>query len=692
ALPGLRLTPLPGESRTAKFDLSLVFEETADGISGAIEYSTDLFEAATIERLAGHLDALLSAAAAAPETRLSALPILSEAERRELLAWNGTGEAGSGGCLHELFEAQAARTPGAVALVDGTRRWTYRELDLRANLLAHRLIRRGVGPEVPVAVCLERTADLPAALLAVLKAGGAYVPLDPAHPRERLAFLLEDSRAAVLLTRSGLVEGLAGTIPTLDLEGDEPGGPDRGKPSSGVSPAHLAYVLYTSGSTGRPKGVAVEHRSAAALIHWARGTFSAEELAGVLAATSAGFDLSVFEMFAPLSAGGAAILAANALVLPDLPAAGEVTLVNTVPSAIAVLARQGGIPPSVRTVNLAGEPLKASLAREVYERSRAERIWNLYGPTEDTTYSTAARVGPSDAREPSIGRPLPGTRAHVLDPGGREVPVGVPGELCLAGAGLARGYLGRPGLTAERFVPDPFSPAPGARLYRTGDLVRRRPGGDLDFLGRLDHQVKIRGVRVELGEIESVLAAHPAVREAVALVRGDDGDRRLVAWVVPADGAVPQPAALREHLRAELPEAMVPGAFVVLERLPLTPNGKLDRRALPAPEHTPQAAYTAPRNQVEEILAGLWGEVLRVGRVGIHDNFFDLGGHSLLGVRLLSQVRDLFGVTLEVRSIFEQPTVAGMAVAIGQELVALADEESLAEVWAEVQEERRSDV
>ncbi|HSF41241.1 MAG TPA: amino acid adenylation domain-containing protein, partial [Thermoanaerobaculia bacterium] len=663
-LPELTLAPLPLDGGTAKFELLLSLAETGEGLAGEIEYNAGLFDRATIERLRDHFAALLGSAAAEPHRRLSELPMLTEPERRELLAWNDTGEAEAGGCLHELFEAQAARIPEAVALIDGTRRWTYRELDLRASLLAHLLIRRGVGPEIPVAVCLERTADLPAALLAVLKAGGAYVPLDPAHPRERLAFLLADSRAAVLITRKDLAAGLAGVIPTLDLDAGEPDGPDRGKPASGVGPEHLSYILYTSGSTGRPKGVAVEHRSAAALIGWALRTFSAEELAGVLAATSAGFDLSVFELFAPWAAGGAAILAENALELPELPAAGEVTLVNTVPSAIAALARQGGIPPSVRTVNLAGEPLKSSLAREVCERSHAGRIWNLYGPTEDTTYSTAAPVDRSDAREPSIGRPLPGTRAHVLDPYGREVPVGVPGELCLSGAGLARGYLGRPGLTAERFGPDPFSSEPGARLYRTGDLVRRRPGGDLDFLGRIDHQVKIRGVRVELGEVESVLAAHPAVREAVALVRDDGGDRRLIAWVVATDGAAPESAALREHLRARLPEVMVPSAFVVLDRLPLTPNGKLDRKALPAPERAESAARETPRNEVEEILAGIWSEILRAGSVSIHDDFFALGGHSLLATQVVSRVRDAFAVELPLKAVFERPTVAGLAAAV----------------------------
>ena len=661
-LPGLTIEPLPLPGGAAKFEILLSLAETGEGLVGEIEHSVDLFDRATVERLTSHFGTLLAGAVAAPGRRLSEMPMLTGAERLELLAWNDTGEADPAGCLHELFEAQAARTPEAVALIDGTRRWTYRELGLRAGLLARRLVRSGVGPEVPVAVCLERTADLPAALLAVLKAGGAYVPLDPAHPRERLAFLLEDSGATVLLTRRGLVEELEGTIPTLAVDdGEEPGAPDRGRPASGVSPANLAYVLYTSGSTGQPKGVAVEHRSAAALIGWARRTFSAEELAGVLAATSAGFDLSVFEMFVPWATGGTVILAANALELPELPAAGEVTLVNTVPSAIAALARQGGIPPSVRTVNLAGEPLRASLAREVYERSRAGRIWNLYGPTEDTTYSTAAPVERSDAREPSIGRPLPGTRAYALDPFGREVPVGVPGELHLAGAGLARGYLGRPALTAERFGPDPFSSEPGARLYHTGDLVRRRLGGDLEFLGRIDHQVKVRGFRIELGEVESVLAGLAGVREAVVMAREDaPGDRRLVAYVT-GDA---HEGELRQALRERLPEFMIPAVFVRLEALPLTPNGKLDRKVLPAPERTEGATREAPQSEVEEILAGIWSEVLATGSVGIHDDFFALGGHSLLATQVISRVREAFAVELPLKAVFERPTVAGLAAAV----------------------------
>ncbi|HKV10095.1 MAG TPA: amino acid adenylation domain-containing protein, partial [Thermoanaerobaculia bacterium] len=645
-LPGLTIEPLPLAGGTAKLEILLSLAETGEGLAGEFEHSADLFDRATVERLASHFAALLAGAAAHSGRRLSELPMLSEAEQRELRTWNDTGEAGPEGCLHELFEAQAARTPGAVALIDGTRRWTYRELDLRANLLARRLVRQGVGPEVRVAVCLERTAGLPAALLAVLKAGGAYVPLDPAHPRERLELLLEDSRAAVLLTRSSLAV--------------EDGEPVRENPASGVTPANLAYVLYTSGSTGRPKGVAVEHRSAAALIGWARRTFSAEELAGVLAATSAGFDLSVFEMFAPWATGGTVILAANALELPGLPAAGEVTLVNTVPSAIAALSRQGGLPPSVRTVNLAGEPLRAALAREVYESSRAERIWNLYGPTEDTTYSTAARVERGEEREPSIGRPLPGTRAYGLDPHGREVPVGVPGELHLAGAGLARGYLGRPDLTAERFGPDPFATAPGARLYRTGDLVKRRPGGELEFLGRIDHQVKVRGFRIELGEIESVLSRFPGVREAVVLVRDEGGDRRLVAYVAGDAGE----GELRRGLRERLPEFMVPSAFVRLDALPLTPNGKVDRKALPAPERIEGEPGAAPSSSAEEILAGIWSDVLGAGSVSVHDDFFALGGHSLLATQVVSRVREAFAVELPLKAVFERPTVAGLAAAV----------------------------
>ncbi|HKV09275.1 MAG TPA: amino acid adenylation domain-containing protein, partial [Thermoanaerobaculia bacterium] len=558
------------------------------------------------------------------------------------------------------FEAQARRTPDAVAVIAGTREVRYAELDEWAGRLAGSLREAGAGPEAVAGVCLERSAGLVAALLAILKAGAAYLPLDPSLPRPRLAGLLDSARVSLVVSDSRLAEELPWSGPQVLIDRDAGRGGAPGGP--GADPGNLAYVLYTSGSTGTPKGVAVTHRSAVELVRWARTVYAPEELAGVLASTSLSFDLSVFELFVPLSWGGTVILAQNALELPALPAAGRVTLVNTVPSAMSELVREGSLGPSVRTVNLAGEPLPRSLADRIHATGTVERLWNLYGPSEDTTYSTFARVDRGSSEAPGIGRPIAATRAYVLARGLTPVPVGVPGELCLAGAGLARGYLHRPDLTAERFLPDPFAAEPGSRMYRTGDLVRWRPGGSLDFLGRLDHQVKIRGFRIELGEIEAALLAQAGVREAVVTVREDTpGERRLVAYVAGEAAA----DALRRSLRERLPDYMVPAAFVTLAALSLTPNGKVDRKALPAPDlQRTEESYLAPRTPAEEILAGIWAEILGLERVGARDRFFDLGGHSLLATRVLSRLRSAFEVEMPLRDLFEAPRLADFAARV----------------------------
>ncbi|HSK80241.1 MAG TPA: amino acid adenylation domain-containing protein, partial [Thermoanaerobaculia bacterium] len=672
--PGVRLGLAELEAGVAKVDLSLFLEEAEEGMTGIWEHSTDLFDTATVARMAGHLEVLLAGVVAAPEARIADLPLLSGEERAQLLLWNELTrhEHPDGDLLHELFLAQVERSPEAVAVIDGAQRLTYAELHDAVEALARELRALGVGPEVAVGVCLERSADLVVSLLATLAAGGFYVPLDPAYPAERLAFMLEDSGCAVVVTRTGLLPRLPeheAHVIALDAPAKVLGARFIAPPSAPIS-GNLAYLIYTSGSTGRPKAVAIAHRSAALLVRWARREFSPEELAGVLASTSIAFDLSVFEIFVPLAAGGAVIVAENALALATLPARAEVTLVNTVPSAAAELLRMDALPPSAVTLNLAGEALPRALADRVYARPGIRRLYNLYGPSEDTTYSTWALIGRESRRAPSIGRPRDGTRAYVVDAGLSAQPVGVPGELLLGGDGLARGYLGRPELTAERFIPDPFGAEPGARLYRTGDLARYLVDGSLDYLGRLDHQVKVRGFRIELGEIEAALARHPAVEAAVVLAREDAAlGLHLAAYVVPRPGQEPDRAVLQAALSERLPASMIPTAWAFLAELPLTPNGKVDRRALArldAPVAPPLGgeAFAAPRSPVEEILAGVFAEILGVGRVSLRDDFFALGGHSLLATRVLSRVRQVLGVDLPVRSLFERPTVEGLAARV----------------------------
>jgi len=673
ALPGLAVRRQELSTGTAKLDL--LFTLRAEALH--LEHNRDLFDRPTVLRLLSHLTALVAAAAVSPERRLSELPFLSAAESQQLLVeWNAAPlPAGGGATLPERFAAQALRTPEAVALVHGSQRITYVELARRSRSIAEQLTGAGVGPEVRVGVLLPRTPGMVAALLGVLAAGGAYVPLDPRQPPARLLWTLEDSGASLLLSERDLLASLgqeSGGWEGRTVLIDEDGllRPEVGTPGSVFSPSerhhhptHLAYVIYTSGSTGRPKGVAIEHRSAAALLDWGTARFSPAELAGVLAATSIAFDLSVFEIFLPLTTGGRVILARDALELPELAAASQVTLVNTVPSAMAEILRLGGLPASVRTVNLAGEPLPALLAKETYDLPHISRVWNLYGPSEDTTYSTAALVARGGG-PPPIGRPLPGKHARVLDAALRPVPAGVPGELFLGGPGLARGYLGRPDLTAFRFIPDPWG-EPGSRLYRTGDLARFRPGGELDFLGRRDQQVKVRGFRIELGEIEVVLAEHPAVQAAAVLaIERPAGTRLAACWAPRRPEGDVEAGDLRAFLRERLPEPMVPAAFLRLAVLPLTPNGKVDRKALA--EELSRAADSpapadAPLTLVEERIAGIWREVLERREVDPAASFFEIGGHSLLATRVLSRLRAVFGVELPVRTLFEAPSVRDLA-------------------------------
>lgn len=675
-LPGLTITSLEVHSGTSKFDLTLALEETSEGIKGGIEYNTDLFEAATITRLLGHFQALLKGIVVKPDQRLSSLPLLTAVERHQLLVeWNDTlVDDPKDACIHQLFETQAKQTPNAVAVIVENQQITYRELNRRANQLAHYLRKQGVEPESMVGICVERSPDLLIGLLGILKAGAAYVPLDPTYPRERLSFMLSDAQVPVLLTQQPLVEKLPehkARIVCLDTDWQVISQENQENPTSEVKPTNLAYVLYTSGSTGKPKGVAIEHRSTVSFLNWAREVFSPEQLTGVLASTSICFDLSVFELFVPLSSGGKVILAENALHLPSLKAAADVTLINTVPSAIAELLRVNGIPDSVQTVNLAGEPLSAQLVQQLYQQDRIKQVFNLYGPSEATTYSTFTLAKKETSSSPSIGRPIANTQVYILDLHLQPVPIGVAGELHIGGIGLARGYLKRPELTAEKFIPNPFSDELRARLYKTGDLARYLADGNIEFLGRIDQQVKIRGFRIELGEVEAVLVQHPAVQTAVVIDREDmPGEKRLVAYLVTDQLPAPRISELHSFLKEKLPDYMVPSAFVLLETLPLTPNGKVDRRALPVPDSSRpdlERAFVLPRNTVELQLTKVWEEVLGIQPIGVRDNFFTLGGHSLLAVRLLAQIEKVFGEHLPLTTLFQAPTVEQLASFFYQE-------------------------
>jgi amino acid adenylation domain-containing protein len=685
---------LPGAG--AKVDLTLALAPWGERLDGGAavrdapvpdggdwallaEYDPALFDATTIDRLLDRLGRLLAAAAESPGTPVLALPWLSAAERHQLVAeWNDRGPfAGAAAAtLHGAVLAGLEGRPEEEVVVIGQdgEAMTAGELTRRSGVLAARLRRLGVGPEVPVGVAVRREPVLVVALLAVLRAGGAYLPLDAGYPRERLALMLADAAAPVVLADAAGRQALPpGPWRVESPEGPEPGAeaaPLPGAPLSDtpVLPRNLAYLIYTSGSTGRPKGVAIPHAAAAALLAWARDSFSAAELSHVLGATSVCFDLSVFEIFTPLAAGGRLVLAADALGLATHPAAGRVSLLNTVPSAAAALLDAGALPPSLRTVNLAGEPLR----RDLVERLRAAggeglRIRNLYGPSEDTTYSTAAEAGEETAREgrePSLGRPLPGTAAHVVDRRLSPCPAGVAGELMLSGAGLARGYLGRPALTAASWLPDPFASRPGGRLYRTGDLARRRADGRLEFLGRRDHQVKVRGFRVEPGEVEVALAAHPAVREAVVLAAGE----RLAAFALAADPAAAGDEALARGIVAaaagRLPAYMLPASLELLAALPRTASGKVDRRALldrAAAAPRERRPGTAPRSRAERLVAELWHELLGVKDPTVESDFFHLGGHSLLATRMVARLSRRAGVELPLRALFEARTLGELA-------------------------------
>ncbi|HYO98625.1 MAG TPA: amino acid adenylation domain-containing protein, partial [Pyrinomonadaceae bacterium] len=712
-LKNLTLSPFDVEGQTAKFDLSLSVIETQGGLVASLEYNTDLFEAATIKRLLEHYRTLLEGVVANPAERISALPLLSDAERRQILSeWNPAFESNvPAACLQHLFEAQARQRPDNIALVFEDRQLTYGELNRRANQLAHYLRRRGVCADTLVALCLERSVEMLVGILGILKAGGAYVPLDPAYPKERLAFILADTQARLLLTQQSLVASLpehdAGLV-LLDADWQEIAGTTSDENPAGAASADaLAYVIYTSGSTGRPKGVLVSHENVARLLEATQAHFKFDESDVWTLFHSYAFDFSVWEIWGALAHGGKLVVvpywvSRSAEAFHRLLASEQVTVLNQTPSAFRQLAvadesADASVQLRLRLVIFGGEALELQSLRPWFTRhgDRTPQLVNMFGITETTVHVTYRPLTMADlelAAGSRIGRPLECLQVYLLDGRGQPVPVGVPAEICVGGTGVARGYLNRAALTAERFVPHPFAGVPGARLYRSGDLARLRPDGDIEYLGRIDNQVKVRGFRIELGEIESALAEHEGVRECTVVASDDaNGETKLLAYVVSAQARQPAPSTteLREFLQEKLPEHMIPAAFVVLDAMPLTPNGKIDRRALPAPgQSRPQLGreFVAPRTPVEQELAKIWRELLGVEAVGIHDDFFELGGHSLLLTQLASWIRKDFQVEVPLRVLFDTPTITDMTRAILARQVERETQTDLAEMLSQLKQ------
>lgn len=674
---GLQITPQDAGNQS-RFDLELHLWAMPEGLTGTLIYNTDVFEQPTVARMLKHFQTLLEGIAANPHARLSELPLLTKEEQEQFREWNKTTtEYGRDECLQQLVEMQAERQPDAVAVSYGAKQITYRELNTRANRMAHYLRRRGVGPDVRVGVLLERSIEMVVAVLAVIKAGGAYVPLDGSHPSSRLRFMLDDAAVALLLTQAGqpevLTDGEVGVV-YLDEQWQQFESESRENPEIVTTAENLAYVMYTSGSTGQPKGVAVTHRAINRLV---RNTnyvelHQSDRLAQV---SNASFDAATFEIWGALVHGAqlVGLEKETALSPPEFKRALAEQQISAMFLTTALFNQIAQNLPDtfapLRYLLFGGEASDPNSVRRVLEAARPQHLLNAYGPTESTTFTTWYEVTDvkKGARTVPIGRAISNTEVWVLDRRLQVAPVGVTGELFIGGDGLARCYLRRPELTAEKFVPHPFSAEPGARLYRTGDLVRYLSDGNIEFLKRMDQQVKIRGFRIELGEIEAALQEHAAVRESIVIAHEDTpGERHLVAYVVTEAGTTsPQfITELRNWLRARLPAFMTPADFVILDELPLNANGKVDRKALPAPAATVpvvEESFISPRTPEEEQVAEIWAEVLDVRPISADANFFDLGGHSLLAIRIMNRVRELCGVDLPVRLLFDSPTVAGLA-------------------------------
>lgn len=674
-LGGLSLQGLDIEHRRVKFDLVVIMQERGGGLAGVMEYASDLFEASTVERLIGSLRLALEQVVADPFRRISDLDLLTASERRQILdQWNDTSQPYSDqACIHELFIRQVEKTPQAIAVVQGNRGLSYEQLDRSSNHLANYLRNVGVGPDVKVAVYMNRGLEQLTAILGILKAGGAYVPMDPAYPLERLAYMLQDTQAPVVLTEESLQESLPSSwsiVVCLDRDWSEITACSGDIPMRAGRPENLAYIIYTSGSTGRPKGVCVSHRGVCNLAQAQIDRFGIMEGTVVLQFASASFDAAVSEWAMTLLAGGRLVFVESENSLSGEGLARElqkqgVEVVTLPPSVLATLPEEERS--SLKTLVVAGEACPPEL---VQKWAAGRRMINAYGPTETTVCATMSEMLKA-GESPHIGRPMANTKVYVLDREQNLAPVGVDGELYIAGAGLAFGYLNQMDLTAKRFIPDPFSGESGLRLYRTGDKVRWRADGKLEFRGRLDHQVKLRGYRIELGEIEAALSGCVGVRQAVVVAREDDpGSKRLVAYLVSANPSVVANHELRRYLKSKLPEYMAPSAYVWMEAMPLTANGKVDRKRLPKPESVngngveKEGDYQKPCTPIEETLATIWEEVLRLETVGASQNFFELGGHSLLATQVASRIREVFGVEAPLKCIFEHPTVRDLAAAV----------------------------
>ena len=657
---------------TAQFNVA----ESSSKITLALDYRELALAPEEVERIAGYYSRILAAMAEAPYSRHESACFLPQAEQDQLLAhWNHTFmdyprlESFLG-----LFEQQVELVPHAPATICGEEQLTYRQLNERANQLGHHLRSLGVGPETLVGICMQRTNQMVIGLLGILKSGGAYVPLDPQYPAERLRFMLADAKIKVLVTQSDLSQFLPEKVEhevCLDIDWPIIAAQSAANVHSGITAANVAYLVYTSGSTGKPKGAAIEHHSTQGLMHWAVREFGREVFSGVLAASSICFDMSVFEIYVPLSWGGAVIMAENVLQLHNLAAKDKVTLVSTVPSAISELSRLGWVPEATRAALLAGEVLPKKIVDQVFDCTNIEKVWNLYGLSEDTSYTTAALMEKGKDNPVTIGCPIANRQLYVLDAHMQPVPAGVTGELYVSGEGLSRGYVNRPELTAERFLPHRFSNQPGSRMYRTGDLVRYRSDGKLECLGRIDHQLKIRGYRIELGEIESVLGSHPGIKAGAVVLREDvAGEKQLVAYAVAKEDIRPSSGELRAYLKARIPDWMVPSSIILIEQMPMTANGKVDRKALPAAGGSAVAEenFVAPHTFVQELLAGIWMQVLKLDKVGIRDNFFESGGHSLNATQVISRARNIFHVELHVYHLFASPTIAQLASIVAEKL------------------------